>query len=144
MINLYSIIVGLFTISGAITAILSWRSIKKQKMTSLWQAIEATIIESSSSSKDNNLMPLVKFDYEVNDINYQGNVELPLGEANAPGFGERFTKQYPIGSKITIYCSPENPEINTLQPGVNKESWLMLTIGTVSFLVGLTFFLLYI
>lgn len=139
MINLYSIIVGLFAAAGAIVAIWSWKSIRKKKSTGSWIPTEATITESIESSREHDFLPLVKFSYEINGNEYEGNIEIPLGEAHAPDFAQRFTSDHPVNSKITVYYKPDEPQKNTLTPGANKEDWLIFGIGVATCIFGLGF-----
>lgn len=134
--NLYSIIIILFSLSGVFLAIWSWRRISASRKTANWPAAQATVIETEKSSKENNLLPLVKFEYEVDGSKYQGIVEVPYGEATMPDFADQFISKFPLGSHMTIYYDASEPTHYKQQIGISLEDKVLFGIGIGAFIMG--------
>ena len=71
MINPYSIILGLFIIAGVLTTLWGLRVMLAARRTLEWPVIEGTIDESELSSDEFDLLPRIKFSYEVEQQCYQ-------------------------------------------------------------------------
>ena len=138
--NLYVVIIVLFTLGGLALAAWSWKNIQKQKKTTHWSTTEAVVIESVAESEGNDRQPLVRFSYTVDGHEFQGIAEVPSdSQSDLPGFAERFIKQYPLHSQLNIYFNPENPTQSAVKVGVNSEDWFLFSVGASCFLLGLVF-----
>jgi hypothetical protein len=49
----------------------------------------------------------------------------------------RIAKRYPVGTAVTVYYSPENPLLATLEPGIAREAWWLPGAGAAFLLFGL-------
>lgn len=141
MINLYSIIVGLFSLAGAALALWSWRGISQKRRTSNWEALEARIIAAVKQSPENDMLPLVTYQYEIDNQKYQGVVDVPSGESALPEFADQFLKKYPLDSQLTVYCNPQNPAESALKKGVNSEDWVIFSVGIGACIFGAGYFI---
>ncbi|CAN5909669.1 hypothetical protein BH11VER1_BH11VER1_09680 [soil metagenome] len=96
-----------------------------------WPTVEGTVtlakIEVSDSAGDyahNLYAPVIEFKFVVDGaLKTSRKIAMtdlnPGGEARA----EAVLKCYKTGSKVKVYCSPRDPEMNILEPGMR---WPML------------------
>jgi hypothetical protein len=49
---------------------------------------------------------------------------------------ERFASKYPLGSTVTVYYKPSDPDTALLQPGVRPAEYLMLLIPPVMLVIA--------
>ena len=133
MSNLYSIIIGLFALSGLLLSIWSWRNISKAKKSTKWPKVEGRITSATSSSETEDMKPQVEYCYTVNAQNYTGTLSLPSGDVHLSDYAKVHAEKYPIDSSVTVYYDPESPENSTLEPGVRDDDWLIfwLCVGAL-------------
>ena len=64
------------------------------------------------------------FRYEVDGKMHYSNVRV-FGElaADSGDTASRVSRQYPLGSPVTVSYSPESPDLATLEPGIASEAW---------------------
>ena len=139
--NLYSVIIALFAVGGAVLAAWVGLAILRKRKTAEWPATQAKVVSGEKSSAENQGLPLVKFAYQVDDRTFDGIVDVPVGEATMPEFADKFLGKYPIGSELTVYYDPSDPAEYTLKPGVDKEDWVLFYLGIATLILGAGFLL---
>lgn len=61
-------------------------------------------------------MPLIAYEYTVNNQVYQSDNVLPRPLAGFKAWAEGILKNYPVGTVQTAYYNPVQPEQSYLQP----------------------------
>ena len=61
-------------------------------------------------------MPVIAYEYAVNNQVYQSNNVLPRPLASFKGWAEDILKNYPVGTVQTAYYNPAQPDQSYLQP----------------------------
>lgn len=98
---------------------------------------EDSKVVSSTTSGDHLI-----FGYEVDGEKHFSKVRL-LGRL--PGKGgdsaQHIARLYPLGKQVTVYYSPENPDLGVLEPGIYKEAYWLPGAGAAFLLFGLAVFI---
>lgn len=88
--------------------------------------------------------PEVRYRYQVNDKQYQGNritFKLQNPVENMFGRDQRraaeIVQQYAIGREVTVYYQPNRPKRATLEPGHSSISLMLLQVGFLAVIVFL-------
>jgi len=100
-----------------------------------WPQTSATILNNEIQAKWYNRQPktamqyyvaLREFKYEVDGKVYsQKEFSSPDVKVNA----KILTQKTPIGSEVTIYYDPNNPENSTMVPGIKKSTYYYLGVS---------------
>jgi len=139
MFNPYFIILFLFVIAGVMATAWGFVIIIKARKTRHWLEVDGLIEESLVTSKENDLLPHIRYRYSVEGKNYQRSIDFPPDITPTQEFAEHHVKKYPAGSKVKVYYSPENPEQASLERGAGQGDWLVLVIGLGMLIFGLLF-----
>lgn len=137
--NLYIIILILFTIAGLFICIREWRHIKNQKKSDQWLSIEGVIVESKPYNPVGSLLPVIKYSYQIEDSTFTNDFEFPPGTAAMPEFSKSYMEKYPEGKTINVFYNPEDANQSTLEPGQQKDDWLIFGIGVLTTITGIVF-----
>ena len=144
MFNPYSIILGLFVVTGILATFWGLRIILRTRKTLQWPAVEGIIEEStvsSESTEGNDLLPHIKFCYRVEQQTYRQLMQFSGDITPSQEFAQSYVDKFPEGTRVQVYYNPENPEIATLEPGLGKGDWLVLAIGLGTLIFGILLFL---
>ena len=141
MFNPYTIILSLFLVAGFITMLWGLRIILQAQKTKQWPSVDGVIEESKPSSEENDLLPYIQFGYAVEDVSYQQTMTFSSDITPTQEFALSYTQKYPVGTKVQVFYDPANPQDATLEPGLGKGDWLVLVIGTGTFILGILLFL---
>ncbi|HVU27426.1 MAG TPA: DUF3592 domain-containing protein [Verrucomicrobiae bacterium] len=93
--------------------------------------------------------PNVTYSYQVGDINLVGN-KIAYVTYGGMSFSMRENAQivldrYPVGQKVSVHYSPDNPSDTVLETGIHSSVWDTLKIGSIFLGIGLVLlFLLFI
>jgi hypothetical protein len=93
---------------------------------------------SSTRRESTTYRPDIVYDYEVNGTPYSGNRVgvLHVGSSN-PRKAEDVVARYPVGSEVTVFYDPSDPQTAVLEPGVSWFSYMPIVGGTVFVLAGI-------
>ncbi len=81
----------------------------------------------------------VSYDYSVGGSRYTGK-KVAFGMMSASSsYARGILERYPIGAKVPVYYSPDNPETAVLETGVHGGTWICFGVGSVFVLVGVMF-----
>jgi len=96
-------------------------SVEKSKNT--WREVPGTIVRSEVSFDWEYYSPEIEYRYEVDGVAYQGRkiVVGMLIKFNWRGPSRRLIERYPVGSTVTVYTDPKNPQRAYLQPRLDKN-----------------------
>lgn len=130
---------GVFAL-GAWAAMKGWQ-------TRQWPRVEAEIIDADLArnervAKDGTLEHrysfTVNYRYAVGGQTFIGHGTEPydLGMQNSAG-ARTMSEDYPVGAKVQVLYSPENPAEAYLMPGPSSFSLILLVLGGISWLVAL-------
>lgn len=137
--NLYAIILTLFTIAGLFICIREWRHIKSKNKSNQWLSVEGVIVESNPNNLTGNLLPIIKYSYQVEGSTYTNTLEFPPGTAAMPEFSKNYFKKYPEGKTINVFYNPKDVNQSTLEPGQQKDDWFIFGIGVLTTIAGIVF-----
>ena len=135
--NYYVIILVLVTLAGIAVTLWGLKMQQQAKTRRAWPCVEGSIIESLISSKENDLLPGIRFEYQVDERNLQAAIRFPPGTQPMPEFSRSYIEKYPLGHKVTVYYNPDAPEDATLEPEGGKDNWMILGLGIGATLFGL-------
>lgn len=144
MFNPYSIILGLFVVTGLLTTAWGLRIISLARKTLQWPTVKGVIDESrvsSDASEMNDLLPHIKFSYLVDQKEYQQLLKFSGDITPSEEFSKSYVEKYPVGSSVQVYYDPDHPEIATLEPGPAQGDWLVLAIGLCVLVFGIVLFI---
>lgn len=100
-----------------------------------WPTVEGTITVSrvrSYEDSDQNTMyeADVEYDYIAKDRRLTGNRITAIAVANSSRrVIEDLIAPYPVGSAVTVYYDPDNPERSVLETGGGEFSWVFVAFG---------------
>lgn len=126
--NLYSLILISVAIGGIGISIWGWRILQASKRVAQWPTVQGRIETSTLSSGHNDLLPDIRYHYEVAGQNYQSRFEFPSGTHPLPEFSRSYVEKYPVGASVTVYYNPQNADDSTLEPGAQGD-WMILALG---------------
>lgn len=138
------IFLTLFLLGSIITVYSSSELIEANKRKS-WDTTVATVLE-SSVVETGSMRPMVKYSYEVENINYVGSSDL-----QAPGFGNKsrqydvamkLSRKYPKGKLISVYYNPLNNSESVIIITPLWDTYTRIAAGVVLLFISL-FYLLY-
>jgi hypothetical protein len=90
---------------------------------------------SALSSSSNDLLPDIRYRYEVAGQSYQSRFEFPSGTHPLPEFSRSYVEKYPVGASVTVYYNPQQPADSTLEPGAQGD-WMILALGILLMVGG--------
>ena len=95
--------------------------------------------EGSGESDSISYGPAVSFDYEVRGQTYRSH------QISSSGFisnadqsrAERKANEYPVGSQVTVYYDPDDPEFGVLEPGDTRGPAMMIGFGLLLLIMNI-------
>ena len=142
MFNPYSIILGLFTLTGLLTCAWGLRIISNAHKTRQWPCVEGEIEESTIRKEHNDLLPHITYRYEVNNESFLLPLTFPADVTPTLEFAQHYVDKFPKGNQVKVYYNPDNPQHSTLEPGLAQGDWLVLAIGLGMLVIGVSLFLM--
>lgn len=121
----------IFLLIGGLALETGISSLHEGSDTKTWPGVSGIIIASSidktthayrrgvnnSASGGVSYTPVLVYDYQLGGTTYTGTV-IYKSFAHALEFiAEKYIEQYSVGSSVTVYYNPENPEDTVLEPG---------------------------
>ena len=71
---------------------------------------------------------------------YHTGARLAFGTmSSSASYAQDILARYPVGAKVQVHYSPDDPELAVLETGVHGGVWIEFGVGTVFVLVGLMF-----
>jgi hypothetical protein len=134
----------IFMIIGLVLLFIYFRNLVKVRASQAWPTIQGIVIQSwvrkSSSTDDDGSVsysyyPEVHYQYQVMGTEYQGN-QIAFGPkvGGNRSRAEKKIAKYPVGSSLTVYYQPDNPDIAVLERSLSN---LLLVMGIIFFLAGI-------
>ncbi len=137
--NLYVIILTLFTIAGLFISIREWRIIKRKNKSKQWLSVEGVIVDSKPDNLTGDLLPIIKYSYQIEGTTSINTLEFPPGTSAMPEFSKHYFEKYPEGKTINVFYNPDDINQSTLEPGQQKDDWLIFGIGVLTTIAGIVF-----
>lgn len=141
MFNPYSIILGLFVLLGLTASWWGWSIISKSRKSLTWPKVEGKIVECSSKSELDDLLPHIVYAYSVEGNNFKGQLTFARDVTPTKEFTNRYLQQYPLNKTVAVYFDRLQPQHSTLEPGLAQGDWLVFAIGVASTIIGILLFL---
>jgi hypothetical protein len=84
----------------------------------------------------------VSYGYSVRQTHYTGT-KIAFGMMSASAsYARGVLNRYPVGAKVPVYYSPNDPGTAVLEPGIHGGVWICFGVGSVFVLFGIMFLLL--
>jgi hypothetical protein len=112
-----------------------------------WPVIEGTIqsaaINRHSSGKGGHYYGAdISYDYQVEGMKFSGD-QLAFGDISwFERANEAILARYPVGKKVQVHYSSNNPQLAVLETGIVGETWLTFVVS-ISFILAGTMILLF-
>jgi hypothetical protein len=126
--NLYSLILVVTAIGGLGISLWGWRIMQTSRRVAQWPTVTGQIALSELNGSDNDLLPDIRYRYQVDGQSYDSRFEFPSGTHPLPEFNRRYVEKYPRGAEVTVYYNPQQPADSTLEPGAQGD-WMILALG---------------
>jgi hypothetical protein len=129
MFNPYSIILGLFTTAGLLTTLWGWIVIARSHKTRTWPSVTGTIVTSNIATDADDLLPDIRFSYNIADRHYVKSLEFPGGTTPTQELSQQYIERFPQGASVAVHYNPDRPDQATLEPGPRPGDWMILAFG---------------
>lgn len=136
MFNAYSLILGLFFLTGLITCIWGWRIIVQGRKTLQWPATDGEIDTSNMPPGSEGMFPNITYRYSVEGENYHNTLTFSKDITPTQEFAKSYLDKFPAGRRVHVYYDPSNPSNATLEPGMGRGDWLVFAIGLGTAIFG--------
>ncbi len=78
----------------------------------------------------------ISYNYQVAGTNYT-STRLAFGEmSSSTDYAQRILDRFPVGRKVPVHYSPDDPRLAVLETGVHGGTWICFGVGTVFSLAG--------
>ncbi|MGH7601503.1 MAG: DUF3592 domain-containing protein [bacterium] len=104
--------------------------------------ISSTIVSSPGEDGDTTYRAVVKYDYTVNRIAYQGS-RVYFGarfEANWREYPERIVAQYRPGHSVDVYYDPDEPNEASLECGPRWQTYANVVVGLLFVVISMVIY----
>lgn len=99
-----------------------------------WVKQAATVTTSSFDRKGNTYSPKLIYKYSVKNHEYMNDTYTYLGTSTiSKSQSIKIAQQHPVGTEISIFVNPDNPEQSVVIPGVHWVQYLSLVLLVVFF-----------
>lgn len=129
-------------IGGAMTPF-GVRNVLQAQQSQNWPTTTGEVISSAvevnSDSDGDTYRAAVIYTYIAADKNRQSS-QVFIGDdiyTSARRIVDQTVARYPVGSRVTVYYNPEDPDVAVLETGVRLNSTLFLLMGVGFGLIGL-------
>ena len=139
-----------FVVVGVVLSIIGTKSLNNAKENLEWPKTQGKIITSemdikrtktgNSNSWRNEYSARILYNYEVNGSPYTSNKTKFINTISKKHQDIKpILSRYKVGTDVSVYYKPSDPETAVLKPGVTKETYIPLGIGIIIFIVGAGF-----
>jgi hypothetical protein len=109
-----------------------------------WPATEGVVqqaeMETHSGRRgSHSYSPSITYHYQVAGTNYTGNRWAFGAMSASAAYAQTILNAFPVGRKVSVRYSPDNPELAVLVTGIHGGTWIFLAVGTAFLLVGWIF-----
>ena len=136
MFNTYVVILWLFLLGGLAVTAWGWSIMAAARQTLRWPQVDGVVERSDISSNEDDLLPLIAFNYVVNGQQLIGKVEFPSGTMPTPELTASYVERYPLGSRVRVFYNPANIQQSTLTPGMGQGDWMIFVLGIIATIVA--------
>lgn len=136
MFNPYTIILGLFVLSGLGATLWGWKIIVQAKKSLHWPSTSGVVVTSRIDQQDDDLLPCIEFRYHVNGKEHTGKIGFSRDITPTQEFCNRYLARFPKDQSVTVFYDPEDAMNATLEPGLKKGDSMLLIIGVITLLLG--------
>ncbi len=112
--------------------------LRSAQKTRLWPSVSGTITISQLNNEDDELLPKICFNYQVNDAEYNNTLQFPADTTPSKELSQTYVDRYPAGAQVEVYYNHQQPDQATLEPGGHPGDWLVFLFG-----LGATILMLY-
>jgi hypothetical protein len=131
------IVIGLVAVGAGI-----W-TLTKSLRTEHWPVTDGVIltaeIKSHSGEHGDTYSPEVTYSYRVNGTGYTGK-KIAIGQmSSSTGYAQGVLQRYPVGQKVSVHYSPDDPAEAVLETGIHGGVWICFGVGTAFVLAGALF-----
>ncbi len=133
--NAYSIILVLILLGGIAITAWGWRIMRQAQQKKQWPTSQGTITECEPTSRHDDLLPHIRFSYQVANKDYHQTFQFPDDTNPLPEFAQAYVKKYPVGKTVQVYYNPEQPQEATLEPSTQGD-WMIMAIGILMVIGG--------
>ena len=96
----------------------------------------ATMQRHSSSKGGSTYSAELAYDYEIAGSHYTGR-RLAFGTmSSSAAYAQGILNRYPVGQKVAVHYSPDDPNMAVLETGIHGGTWLCFGIGAVFVMAG--------
>jgi len=100
-----------------------------------WPKTLGTI--SSCASVDDDMLPDVTFNYEVDGVTRSGRISFPSGTHPTEQLATKVENDHPIGSPVEVWYNPEKPDESLTGEGMRRGDLFITLIGIALTLTGI-------
>ena len=136
-INPYSIILGLFILTGIVTTVRGMYILAAHRKMRGWPVTEGRITESSMQSGDGDLLPDIQFSYTIDGKTYRQAVRFTEDISPSQEFSNSYVQKYPPDARVPVHYNPDNPAESVLDAAADKGDWLVLSLGLGMAILGI-------
>lgn len=137
MFNPYTIILGLFVVTGFIVTVWGIRILMLARKTRQWPSVEGIIESCEESTDENDLLPRIEFSYVVGQQSFRQTLKFPADISPTQEFARHYVDKYTVGTQTPVFYDPHNPKSSTLEPGLARGDWLVLGTGAGMLVLGI-------
>ena len=143
--NPIGLAIGLLII-GIILFFVSIFMIMAGAQSNSWAATDGIVTSTSIREKydsddgDYTYYPEITYSFQVDGKTYTGDRWDPTGIQSGSSIrssAQNKIDKYPVGSTVTVYYDPNNPNKNALTKGVNGIAIIMLVISIIMVVIGI-------
>jgi len=81
----------------------------------------------------------VTYSYQVGGANFSGK-KIAIGQmSSSVAYAQSVLNRYPVGQKVSVHYSPDDPAEAVLETGIHGGAWICLGVGTMFVLFGVLF-----
>jgi Protein of unknown function (DUF3592) len=112
-----------------------------------WPTAEGTVDRAEmtyhSSKNGGTYSADISYHYQAAGAYYSGK-RLAFGAmSSSSSYAQNILARYPVGTKVQVHYSPDDPELAVLETGVHGGVWIEFGVGAVFVLVGAMFLQLF-
>ena len=83
-----------------------------------WREVTGVVLQSEVCCDGEYFEPIVKYEYEVDGVKYQGDsIVKGLVAVNWASPADRWVKRFPVGATVPVFVDPQDPRKCFLQLG---------------------------
>lgn len=135
---------GLFMVVGVIAIGCGAWTLLRSLRCEHWPTTEGVIETAemgrqSSNDGGDTYSANVSYSYQVAGIHYVGTRLAFAAMSASSGYARGILDRYPVGKKVPVHYSPDDPELAVLETGIHGGTWVALGVGTFFVLMAWMF-----